>query len=43
MRLPNYQDAKKRTNDKVEFIYLNDEYQKIFNNKKLIKIQKRQL
>ena len=34
MRLPNYQDAKKRTNDKVEFIYLNDEYQKIFNNKK---------
>ncbi len=34
MRLPNYQDAKKRTNDKVEFIYLNDEYQKIFNSKK---------
>ena len=34
MRLPNYQDAKKRTNEKVEFIYLNDEYQKKFNNKK---------
>ena len=34
MRLPNYQDAKKRTKEKVEFIYLNDEYQKIFNGKK---------
>ncbi len=34
MRLPNYQDAKKRTKEKVEFIYLNDEYQKSFNNKK---------
>ena len=34
MRLPNYQDAKKRTKEKVEFIYLNDEYQKIFNEKK---------
>ena len=33
MRLPNYQDAKKRTKDKVEFIYLNDEYKKEFNNK----------
>ena len=34
MRLPNYQDAKKRTKEKVEFIYLNDKYQKIFNGKK---------